>query len=546
MPDRIAGGPWSRLAAAAFGAALALATPAAAQTSPTFPDAPNAQYVKTWLAAVGQGDVSAMKALDPQAVGVWRQSGGYDLLAVEGVTATQVTALVRARLTGNYLRLTWVFDASTPPKLVGLRGQPAAPPPGLPPVQRLDDAALGDFLRSFMDRSDFSGAVLVARRGKPIFTAVRGLADRERQVPITLESRFRVGSMDKMFTAVAILQLAQAGKLRLDAPIGTYLKDYPNADFARTVTVHQLLTHTGGAGDIFTPAYLAKRLQVKSLQDYVGLFGARAPEFTPGTRWSYANYGFILLGRIVEEVSGRPYYDYVADHIFKPAGMTRSGFEPEDVAVEGRVAPYTSELEGYQSATDTLPYRGTSAGGGYATVGDFLAFADALAHRKLLDEAHYRLLTTRKANGSYAYGLEDGSRDGVRVFGHSGGAPGQNGDFRVIGDGELVVIALSNVTPPARASQLADLVLNKAIVRKRDGSVAAIAAGPPPPPTLAEREALFRANDRNGDGRLDRNEFRAVVAALAYPELQESLFAQRDTDKDGFISLAEVRAELPR
>jgi D-alanyl-D-alanine carboxypeptidase len=349
-----------------------------------------------------------------------------------------------------------------------------------------------------------------------------------------------------MFTAVAILQLAQAGKLRLDAPIGAYLKDYPNADFARTVTVHQLLTHTGGAGDIFGPAYFAKRLQVKTLQDYVTLYGARAPEFPPGTKWSYANYGFILLGRIIEEVSGQPYHDYVADHVFRPAGLTRSGFEPDETPVEGRVVGYTIEADGYRSAADTLPYRGTSAGGGYSTVGDFLAFAKALTGRRLLDEAHYRLLTTRHANGSYAYGFDDSSRDGVRVFGHNGGAPGQNGDFRVVGDGELVVVALSNVAPPGRASQVANLVLNRAIVRKPGGAIAAIGAGPPPSPPDAELTALFRANDRNLDGRLEKLEFRGALEAVAYPERLDQLFKQRDTDNDGFISLAEALAPLPR
>ena len=528
----------SRLFAAACCVAAMLTAPASAQP---LPDTPAGRYVRDWLEAVDSGDVRRVQALDPRAVRFFRETGGLEFVRLESASETVVTALLRTRLTGNYVRTTWVFDPSTPGKVLTVRAVPTDPPPGAPATARLSDAALGEHLRDFLERSDFSGAVLVARRGRPVFSAARGLADRERQVPNTLESRFRVGSMDKMFTAVAVLQLVQAGKVELDAPVGTYLKDYPNADFARTVTVRQLLTHTGGAGDIFGPQYFARRLEVKTLHDYVGLYGTRAPEFTPGTNWRYANYGFILLGRIVEAASGQSYYDYVRDRIFAPAGMTGAGFEPEDAAVERRVVPYAIGPEGPRSTADTLPYRGTSAGGGYATVGDFLAFADALTRHRLLDAQHYRLLTTKQANGGYAFGFEDGSRDGVRIFGHSGGAPGQNGYFRVVGDGELVVVALTNVAPPPRASQVATLVLARAIVQRPDGKVAAIGPGPAPAPSAVERLAAFKANDGDGDGRLDKAEYRRVLTALAYPERTEAWFAERDSDKDGFISADEFR-----
>ena len=204
--------------------------------------------------------------------------------------------------------------------------------------------------------------MLVARNGTVIYSDAKGLADRENRTPNTLETKFRMGSMNKMFTATAVLQLVQAGKVKLDAPLGTYLTDYPNRDVATKVTIHHLLTHTGGTGDIFGPEFDAHRLELKTLGDYVKLYGARGLEFEPGSKWEYSNYGFLLLGVIVEKVSGQSYYDYVRDHIFKPAGMTGSGSEPEDVAVPGRANGYMQQNGAWVLNTGTLPYRGTSAG----------------------------------------------------------------------------------------------------------------------------------------------------------------------------------------
>src|SRR5690349_9914535 len=116
-----------------------------------------------------------------------------------------------------------------------------------------------------------------------------------------------MGSMNKMFTATAILQLVQAGKIKLDDPLGKYLPDYPNKDVATKVTIHHLLTHTGGTGDIFGPEYQAHRLELKTLQDYVKLYGSRGLAFEPGSKWEYSNYGFILLGVIIERISGVDY-----------------------------------------------------------------------------------------------------------------------------------------------------------------------------------------------------------------------------------------------
>jgi len=303
---------------------------------------------------------------------------------------------------------------------------------------------------------EFAGAVLVAKEGPVLFSHAYGLADRKRGTPNTLRTRFRIGSMNKMFTAVAILQLVEAGKLELTAHLGKYLTDYLNRDVATKVTIHQLLTHTGGTGDIFGPDFDLHRTGLRTLADYLQLYGKRGLEFQPGSRWSYSNYGFILLGRVIERVTGQSYYDYVQQHIYKPAGMTRSGSLPEDQAVPGRSIGYTKPpgTTAWVPNTDTLPYRGTSAGGGYSTVEDLTRFADALLSHKLLSPDSTELLVTGKVKARpgarYAYGFEDArDADGNGWVGHGGGAPGMNGDLRIYPKSGYVIAVLANIDPPA-------------------------------------------------------------------------------------------------
>jgi CubicO group peptidase (beta-lactamase class C family) len=410
----------------------------------------------------------------------------------------------------------------------------------------LDDKALAALLDSATRKMSYSGTILIARDGKPIYTAAMGFADREAKIPVKLDTRFRVGSMNKMMTATAIMQLVEAGKVKLDAPVGTYLKDYPNKEFAGAVTIHHLLTHTGGAGDIFGPQFTQHRLELRTLKDYVALYGARSPEFPPGDNWRYANYGFILLGRVIEEVSGQAYPDYIRDHIFRPAGMTRSGFEPENVAVEGRSKGYMPGDKGLESNVDTLPWSGTSAGGGYSTVADWLAFSTALTGHKLLDKARTDLLMSRKTSNGYAYGFTDASSGDIHAAGHSGGAPGMNGDLRIIGDGQVVIVALTNVAPPGDATVIATEITKRIKVLKRDGSVARDIwnADGLPAPTDAQRAAAFTAADANGDGRLDKAEYRKALQQLGFADQLETLFARRDRNKDGLLSAKEYNAAL--
>jgi CubicO group peptidase (beta-lactamase class C family) len=423
---------------------------------------PAERQLRAWLSAFNAGDRARYEAflretfpsraarLDGD-LNFLMRTGGFDIVKIETRTATSVTCLMEERAWNNVARAVLEVEAAAPHRITRLEVN-LAPRPADMAVRRLSESELASAVRAKVDSQSaagrFQGAVLVARNGKVIYSDANGLADRENRTPNTLDTKFRMGSMNKMFTATAVLQLVQAGKVRLDAPLGIYLTDYPNRDVATKVTVHHLLTHTGGTGDIFGPEFDAHRLDLKTLGDYVKLYGARGFEFEPGSKWEYSNYGFLLLGVIVEKASGQTYYDYVRDHIFKPAGMSGSGSDPEDVAVPGRAIGYMQEKGAWVPNTGTLPYRGTSAGGGYTTVRDLLRFATALTGHSLLDATHTALLTTGKVEtprgGRYAYGFEDTIDGGVRSFGHSGGAPGMNGELQIFPESGYVVAALAN------------------------------------------------------------------------------------------------------
>jgi CubicO group peptidase (beta-lactamase class C family) len=356
----------------------------------------------------------------------------------------------------------------TPRGAETLAGGPTAP--GAPAAQTAGDSAFVAALRARLEAAtaagEFSGAVLVARDGGTLFEGAYGFADREQRVPNTPLTRFRVGSMNKMLTAVAALQLAQAGSLRLDAPLGTYLPDYPNAEVASRVTAHHLLTHTGGTGDIFGPQFTARRSELRTTGDYVRLYGTRGLQFAPGARWEYSNYGFLLLGAVIERLGGTSYDDHVAARVLASAKMTATGSAPEDSLVSGRAVGYTRQVVpgALVSNASTLPYRGTPAGGGYSTVGDLARFAVALREHQLLDSAHTALLLAGKVTigegARYAYGFFDRVVGGRRFVGHGGGAPGMNGDLAFEPNGGYVVVVLSNLDPPA-AGQVSGFILNR-------------------------------------------------------------------------------------
>ncbi|HEX8125897.1 MAG TPA: serine hydrolase domain-containing protein [Allosphingosinicella sp.] len=376
-----------------------------------------------------KADVVELWAYDPnmESYGVWRFKPG-------------ASAAGKAEFIGGSFTEEAPPGAARPAKLA------------LPALARAIDERAAS--RAAEDR--FAGAVLVARRGKVLFQKAYGLADRESRRPNRVDTQFRFGSMGKMFTEVAIMQLVEKGRIDLDAPVGRYLPDYPNRDIATKVTVSNLLSHTGGTGNIFGPEFDRHKASLRSTKDYVDLYGSRAPEFAPGSRQSYSNYGFILLGRIVEQVSGLEYDDYIKRNIFRPAGMASTGNRPESEVLPRRAVGYMGSGAGLKNAEATLPLNGTAAGGGYSTVGDFNRFVGGLtSHRLLRAETLQKLIDggVKMADGQFArFDFGETVPGAGRFIGHGGGAPGMNGSLQHFLKSGITVIVLANRDFPAAES----------------------------------------------------------------------------------------------
>jgi CubicO group peptidase (beta-lactamase class C family) len=452
---------------------LLAAAPVEVRAEVAIPDTPAGRFASTWLKAYNSADPAALERYNalygrktpPQ---VWidthAMTGRLTPVRVEAKGSNEITVLMSAEHGDAFWQQKVSIDPSDPMKVAsaGMGQADRLPEFAIPRLPRAElNARMERKLAADVTADRFAGTIIVARHGKLIYRSAAGLADRAAKVPVAMDTKFRIGSANKMFTAVGALQLVEQGKLALDAPVGTYLKDYPNAAFAKSVTIRQLLSHTGGAGDIFTPEYEAKRSEVRTLADYVALFGSRAPDTTAEGKNAYANYGFVLLGRIIEVVSGEDYYSYVQRRIFAPAGMTDTASLPEDVPVPKRSRGYTRSGGKLADNADTLPYRGSAAGGGYTTAADLIRFGDALLSGKLLSNAMLAQATSpQHPDGWYGLGFWIEGKGATRRWGHGGGAPGMNAAFRVYPELDAVVVALANLDPLAADNQ-ADFYANR-------------------------------------------------------------------------------------
>ncbi len=424
------------------------------------PETPATRVLSAWLAAFNSADTVQVKAFDDiykptppmaQLARFRKQTGGFTLVRVEKGDATSITGLLKENGSDNIARFELTVSADEPPKMTGANIKLIPTPPDLAPPRLSQSEALVALTRHLdvaASQDKFSGAVLIAKSGRVLYEKAWGRSDRETSVPVSLDTQFRLGSMNKMFTAIATLQLIDAGKLSFDDTLGKHLSDYPNKDIANKVTIRHLLTHTGGTGDIFGPEYDQNRLLLKSHADYVSLYGNRSPVHEPGATWRYSNYGFVLLGALIEKLSGMSYYEYVQKKVFAPALMNATASLPETEPVPMRAVGYMEEEGKWIPNTDTLPWRGTAAGGGYSTVGDLLRFADALQSDKLVSKALLAQATRAQAQ-AYGYGFSTAGEGKWAGYGHSGGAPGMSGELRVIPKQGYVFIVLSNLDPPA-------------------------------------------------------------------------------------------------
>jgi len=370
---------------------------------------------------------------------------------------THAVIVARSRLLETWRAVVVDVEPQAPHRITSVDVARARPPLDQPAAPKLGPAEIAKTLGAFVDRLAaaglFSGTVLVRQNDTILVTRAVGVANRDFDAKVRLDTKFNLGSMNKMFTGVAAMKLVQQGKLSLDDPIGKYLDAtwLPKVDRNKVLVKH-LLTHTSGLGSYFNETFdRSSRLLYRKVDDYKPLVAEETLAFEPGTKWAYSNTGMLIAGAVIEKASGMDYFEFVRSSVTGPAGMKNTDCYELDrvnpnlaVGYERRSTPGGVE---YRNNVFEHVLRGGPAGGGYSTVEDLDRFSQALRTNALLDAAATtELLRPRPEISSPDYGLGFGVDQiavGRRV-GHSGGFNGISAGLDIYLDAGWNVAVLSN------------------------------------------------------------------------------------------------------
>jgi len=466
-------GRFRGLLCAGAAAALLAGTPAKAE-APKLPD--------TTVGRVGGELVRHLNSDSPDALRRWAEATAAATPAevrtefvskvAEAAEESGGVDLVAARMDGPWLVLTLRSHRGSRFAIVGLAPGRSAPDKlGGAFLAAIPDPQIYDaWPKGHVDRAELRAVMLAGfeRMARSVdfsgcVTVERGTAERSFGVPVDHDTKFRIGSMDKMFTAVAIAQLVEAGKLKWDSTLAETIPDYPDKT-AGAITVWQLLHHTAGLGGFFVPEFFEHREKFMHPADFLDLIARQPKVGKPGERWSYSNSGFILLGRIVETASGEAYEDYILRHVFTPAGMTATGFDRlQDVTPKLAVGYFKDDVFGltpWKANWEWLPYHAMPAGGGYSTNADLLRFRAALRGSRLVKPETLAKMFDGEAaaheDEAYATGFDDRPFAGRHLRGHSGGAPGMDADLVIVWETGDAVAVTSNMS--GQSQEFADHV----------------------------------------------------------------------------------------
>lgn len=302
---------------------------------------------------------------------------------------------------------------------------------------------IDELMKRYHDYGQFNGSILVAENGKVVYKKGFGMANMEWAIPNGTDTKFRIASITKQFTAALILQLAEEGKIKLDAKLIEYLADY-RKDTGEKVTVHQLLNHTSGI-----PDYTNIGSNPYSAADFVKKHVSGALEFEPGSKYKYNNGGYSILGAIIEKVTGKSYETVLQERIFKPLGMTNSGFERHSPLLEKRAGGYEKTPAGYINAAYidmSIPY---AAGSIYSTVEDLFKWDQSLYEDVILSAESKKLMFTPGLS-NYGYGIRISEQSigktdrKTKIIWHGGGINGFNSLISRAVDKRQTVIILDN------------------------------------------------------------------------------------------------------
>ena len=364
----------------------------------------------------------------------------------DATTALLATAMVVAIAVSAVAQ-----QATTAPPPLRPPGNAVAQAPTAPPSAADLERLAGAYMRAAVDAYDFSGVVLVARQGAVVFRGAYGYADEAAKTLNTPETRFRIGSVTKPFTAISILLLAERGKLDVSDPMCKFVGPCPDAWSA--ITIRHLLSHTSGLPN-FTglPGYQSTMATPTTPAQTLDRVRGMPLDFAPGTKYAYSNTGYVALGAIIEKVAGQPYADFLKANVLAPLGMSNTGCEAADTPTPGLAIGYETPDPGSPGPRPPAPVIHMSvphaAGALYSTVGDLLRFSRAIEKRALLSASSWDAMTT-PVIGSYGYGVVVQKQpDGRAVLGHDGGINGFASSFVQMVDPDVTVVILRNSERP--------------------------------------------------------------------------------------------------
>jgi len=312
------------------------------------------------------------------------------------------------------------------------------------------EATVDEYVSAYLRIGNFSGSILVAREGKILLNKGYGMADLEHDVPNTPQTIFRLGSVTKQFTSMAIMQLQEKGRLNVDDPITKYLPTYPSDE---RITIHHLLTHTSGIPNFTSfPDYEKTMMFPSPLEKTIERFKDKPLEFTPGEKFKYSNSGYILLGYIIEKVCGTSYEEFLKENIFQPLNMMSSGYDHHHTLLKHRASGYSTGGGGLTNVAYidmSIPH---AAGALYSTVEDLYLWDRALYTEKLVKKSSLdRMFTpfveaeSGAIKGHYAYGWNVLSLFDRKVIGHGGGINGFRTNIARYVDDDVCIIVLGNI-----------------------------------------------------------------------------------------------------
>jgi CubicO group peptidase (beta-lactamase class C family) len=433
--------------------------------------------VKEMIEALNSANYETMRAYfdsqsDPNglanAIGRYHLSRGYDLLRVELVAnrGDLVAGIVRNRITGDEDYIGVRIESQAPYRITLFQARVDDAVAASWKLARVASTAttekdrlqeIATYLKRLGDADIFSGSIVIARDGKPVFSQAYGYAEREKNIHNTLDTPFLLGSMNKLFTSLAIGQLVEQGKLSYEDPLAKFLPDFPDKESAGKIRIKHLLSHTSGLGDYLgTPAYRDSLDRMVTIKAVVDILPRKPPAFEPGTKFLYSNMGFELLGRVIEIVTGQDYYDYMQKNVFAAAGAASASYPllpSNGVAVVPMAYPYDftaskGALTGFESRLGTMFRRGSAAGNSIVSALDLIKLDNAMRAGRIVKPETLRLHSSAKpelGSPTYGYGFIAGPYMGRPFVGHNGGAPGECTEFGELRDTPYTIAVLSNV-----------------------------------------------------------------------------------------------------